>query len=182
MRVCPCGTALGSQKELIGVLDWPLLTGPAPIALSASAFAAAMWLLHATFRRRRLRVVIAVICACLLSAAVVTAAVAFLARNVWMFFPDRLDPAVSGWAGAGLFAVVVAGVHALTGRSLRRAVVSLTTALVIVAACANQINGAFGAYLTLRDALGISHTDQVPFPVDRAGLRLLPDIDPTESR
>ena len=62
------------------MLDWPLLTGPAPIALSASAFAAAMWLLHATFRRRRLRVVIAVICACLLSAAVVTAAVAFLAR------------------------------------------------------------------------------------------------------
>ena len=178
----PVRTSLGAQEELIGVLDWPLLTGPAPIALSASAFAAAMWLLHATFRRRRLRVVIAVICACLLTAAMVTVAVAFLARNVWMLFPDRLDPAVSVWAGAGLSAVVVAGVHALTGRSLRRAVVSLTAALVIVAACANQINGAFGAYLTLRDALGISQTDQVPFPVDRAGLRLLPDVDPTESR
>src|SRR5262245_5994104 len=141
--------ALRAQRELIGVLDWPLLTGPAPIALSASAFAAAIWLHYATFRRRRLRVVIAVIFACVLTAAMVTVAVAFLVRNVWMLFPDRLDPAVYVWAGAGLFAVAVGGVQALTRRSLRRAVVSLTAALVIVAACANQINSAFGAYLTL---------------------------------
>jgi hypothetical protein len=41
MRVCPCGTALGAHKKLIGMLNWPLLKSPAPIALSATAFAAA---------------------------------------------------------------------------------------------------------------------------------------------
>jgi len=28
-----------------------------------------------------------------------------LARNVWMLYPDNLEPAVYLWAGAGVFAV-----------------------------------------------------------------------------
>jgi hypothetical protein len=73
--------------------------------------------------------------ACLLVAAVVTAVVAHLARNVWMLYPDNLEPAVYLWAGAGVFAVNLTVTRVVTERKVGRAVVGLTAAVVVVAAC-----------------------------------------------
>ena len=75
------------------MLDWSLLSGPIPVVLRLSAVVAALWVLSRTLRaRRRLWVRWAQLIACLLVAAVVTAVVAHLARNVWMLYPDNLEP------------------------------------------------------------------------------------------
>ena len=88
------------------MLDWSLLSGPIPVVLRVSAVVAAIWLLSRTLRaRRQLWVKWVDLTGCLLVAAVVTAVVAHLARNVWMLYPDNLGPAVYLLAGAGVFAV-----------------------------------------------------------------------------
>jgi hypothetical protein len=55
-------------------------------------------------------------------------------------------------------------------------------AVAIVAACANQINAAYGAYLTPRDALGMTHYDDIALRDAKGDGRLLPEVDPVSSR
>ena len=136
------------------MLDWSLLSGPIPVVLRLSAVVAALWVLSRTLRaRRRLWVRWAQLIACLLVAAVVTAVVAYLARNVWMLYPDNLGPAIYLWSGAAVFAVNLTVTRVVTERNVGRAVVGVTAAVVVVAACANQVNAIYGAYVSPRDAL-----------------------------
>jgi hypothetical protein len=164
------------------MLDWSLLSGPIPVVLRVSAVVAAIWLLSPTLRARRQRWVKWVdLTACLLVAAVVTAVVAHLARNVWMLYPDNLAPAVYLWAGAGVFAVNLTVTRVVTERKVGRALVGLTAAVVVVGACANQVNTIYGAYVTPRDALHMVHPDDIALR-DAPSHRQLPDADPVESR
>ena len=165
------------------MLDWSLLSGPIPVVLRVSAVLAALWLLSRTLRaRRRLWTRWVELTTCLLLAAIVTAVVAYLARNVWMLYPDKLDVAVYLWAGAAVLAVTLTVTRVVTERKLGRATVALATAVVIVVACANQVNAIYGAYVTPRDALHMVHPDDIALRDAPSDPRLLPDADPVESR
>jgi len=90
------------------MLDWPLLTGAAPLAVQITAVIGAVWLIARTLRSHRsLWAKVAELTLCLGFAAGLTALLDHLARTVWMLFPDRLDPAIYGWVGAGIFAVTL---------------------------------------------------------------------------
>ena len=109
------------------MLDWSLLSGPIPVVLRVSAVLAAVWLLSRTLRaRRRLWTRWVELTTCLLLAAVVTAVVAYLARNVWMLYPDKLDVVVYLWAGAAVLAVTLTVTRVVTERKVGRALVGLT--------------------------------------------------------
>src|SRR6059036_2682014 len=78
-------------------------------------------------------------------------------------------------------AMCLALIRMVSERGVRRGVVVVTGAVVIVAACANQINIAYGAYLTPRDALGMTRYDDIALRDTTADGRLLPDVDPVSS-
>ena len=82
--------------------------------------------------------------------------------------------AVYLWAGAAVFAVTLTVTRVVTERKVGRAMVGLTAAVVIVAACANQVNAIYGAYVTPRDALHMVHPDDIALrdaPSDPAAAR-----------
>jgi S-formylglutathione hydrolase FrmB len=164
------------------VLDWSLLSGPVPVVLRLAALATGVWLVWLTLLwRRRGWLAIAELIACLLVAALATEVLDYLARTVWMLFPDRLDLAIYLWVGVALFAVCLAVRRIASRPRLRRGVVLVTAAVAIVAACANQINAAYGAYLTPRDALGLAHYDDIALRDAKGDGRLLPEVDPASS-
>jgi S-formylglutathione hydrolase FrmB len=167
----------------LAVLDWSLLSGPVPVVLRLVALAAVLWLVWLTLlRRRRGWRAIAELIACVLVAAIATVLLDHLARNVWMLFPDRLDLAIYLWVGLALFAVCLAATRIASRPRLRRGVVRVTAAAAIVAASANQINTAYGAYLTPRDALDMAHYDDIVLHDAKDDGRLLPDVDPVSSQ
>ena len=164
------------------MLDWSLLSGPMPVVLRVGAVVAAMWLLWRTLRARRRRwVKWTELATCLLLAAIVTAVAAHLARNVWMLYPDNLQAAIYLWAGIAVFAVSITVTRIVTERKVAPAVAGLAAAVVIVVACANQVNALYGVYLTPRDALHIAHPDDIALRDAPSHVRLLPDVDPVES-
>jgi S-formylglutathione hydrolase FrmB len=164
-------------------LDWSLLSGPVPIVLRVSAVAAALWIVSRTvLARRPVRVKIAELTACLVIAAIVTVILDHLARSVWMLFPDRLDPAIYLLTGAVAFAMCVAVTRVVSERRLPRGLLLVTAAAVVVAASADEVNAVYGAYPTLRDALGMAHTDDITLRDAHTDVRLLPDVAPVESR
>ena len=141
------------------MLDWPLLSGAVPIVLRVAAGIAGVGLICCVLvARRRLWVRISELVVCLVIAAGATALLDHMARTVWLLFPDRLQPAIYGWVGAGLFAVILAIVRAVTRGVLRQGTIALSAAgLVVLAAGANQVNAIYGTYLTPRDLFGIAH-------------------------
>ena len=75
--------------------------------------------------------------------------------------PDNLGPAVYLWSGAAVFAVNLTVTRVVTERNVGRAVVGVTAAVVVVAACANQVNTIYGAYVSPRNALHMVHPDDI---------------------
>jgi S-formylglutathione hydrolase FrmB len=125
---------------------------------------------------------IAELVGCLVIAAGVTALLDHLARTVWMVFPDRLQPAIYGWVGVGVFAVVLALVRAVSRGVLRRGTVVLSAAgLVVLAAGANQVNAIYGTYVTPRDLFGVAHHDDIALNDVVADVPVLPERIPVES-
>ncbi len=165
------------------MLDWPLLSGAVPIVLSVAAGIAGVGLICCvTVTRRRLWVKISELVACLVIAAGATAFLDHMARTVWMLFPDRLQPAIYGWVGAGLFAVILAMVRAVTRGVLRQGTIALTAAgLVVLAAGANQVNAIYGTYPTPRDLFGIAHQDDIALHDVVSNVPVLPKRVPVES-
>jgi S-formylglutathione hydrolase FrmB len=162
------------------VLDWALLSGPVPVALRLLAVVTAGWLVLWRIRRRG-RAVLAEVGVCLLVATAATAALDYLVRDVWELFPDRLDMGIYLWVVLAVAALCLAAKRVLSRpRRLRRSVGMAAAAVVVVAACANQVNAAFGAYLTPRAALDPARADDIALP-DR-DVRVLPDADPVSSQ
>lgn len=165
------------------MLDWPLLSGAVPIVLRVAAGIAGVGLVCCVLvARRRLWVRITELVVCLVIAAGATALLDHMARTVWLLFPDRLQPAIYGWVGAGLFAVILAIVRAVTRGVLRQGTIALSAAgLVVLAAGANQVNAIYGTYLTPRDLFGIAHADDIALHDVVFNVPVLPRRVPVES-
>jgi S-formylglutathione hydrolase FrmB len=150
---------------LVSPLDWQLLTGPVPVVLRLAAGAAGTWLL--------LRLMFAVggvwarvlrYTATLVVAVVLTATSAYLAREVWTLFPDRLPFVVHLWVGAAFFAAIVAVSVVISCRRWRTVVTAFIAASLVWVACANQVNGVYAAYPSPRDVLGLGPRDDITLP------------------
>lgn len=155
------------------MLDWSLLSGPAPLALSVMAIAAGIWLVVQVYRAAHSpRVIAKVSVVCTATAVTVPMIAVYLVRDVWAIFPDRLPVSVYIWLGVIVLAVSLAVAAMMLpvspGSSRRHALArSATTpvaAVLVVAASLNQINLVFAAYPTVRDAFGITRVDDIMLP------------------
>ncbi len=137
------------------MLDWPLVTGVAPIVLSALGAGALLVLLARRGRRWWSQSVPVVALG-----AAAGVGVAALEVSVLRLFPDRLPAVV--WCA---LAVALAGVGLAVAQTRqagwrRRTAVWLAAASVIAAA-ASQVNQSYGEFPTIRSALGLPLTNQV---------------------
>ncbi len=163
------------------MLDWPLLTGAAPLAVQITAVIGAVWLIARTLRSHRsLWAKVAELTLCLGFAAGLTALLDHLARTVWMLFPDRLDPAIYGWVGAGIFAVTLAVARCTSRVDERHGAASIAAGFVVLMACANQVNGIYGTYLTPRDLLGLPPHQDIALSDVASDVTVLPQVVPLE--
>ncbi|WP_433074359.1 alpha/beta hydrolase [Dactylosporangium sp. CA-052675] len=148
-------------------LDWPLLHGPVPFAVSAAAIASLGLLLHGVARHRPGRALVG--CA---AAATVAAAGGHLVDRVWRPFPDRLPPMVLVWAGCGLAGLALAALG-WPGARGRRRLLSTVAAAVALIGCLSEINAMFGQYDSLRAALGMRPANTVGLGDTTAAPRLV---------
>ncbi|PKV76674.1 alpha/beta hydrolase [Nocardia fluminea] len=162
------------------VLDWSLLSGPVPIVLRLLALAAAGWLLARMVLPRSPRHAVVVTGACAIAAATITVTAAYLARTVWLLFPDRLETSVYAWVFLGVFTVAITAVHTVTDRR-RYLPISVAAAITITAACGNQVNLEFEAFPTVADILTIERTPAVPFTDIGSPSGLLDDTHPIDT-
>ncbi|GAA3283447.1 esterase [Dactylosporangium vinaceum] len=136
-------------------LDWPLLHGPVPFAVSAAAIAALGLLLYGAARRRAGWALVA--CGV---AATLALTGGYVVDRVWRPFPDALPTMVLVWAGLGLAGVALAALW-WPGRGWVRRLLAVAAALVALAGCASEINAMFGQYDSLRAALGMRPSDMI---------------------
>ncbi|QNJ90107.1 esterase [Mycolicibacterium fluoranthenivorans] len=150
------------------MLDWPLLEGPIRTLLQVGAASLVAWLLIRLFGAPRpLSWKAALVAAGSVLAVAVTWLGQFVARHVLVLFPDRLTASVYVWVGIGLFVVCLGIGLAVIEQRRRLKVTALAACAVAVLACANQVNATFGAYPTVRYALGIAHPDDIALPASR---------------
>ncbi len=150
------------------MLDWPLLSGPLPLTIQIGAAIAGAWLLIRMALAPRSPLVKIISCvAYVTGAAVVTLVGDHLARNVWALFPDRIPLVVLLWAGGAVFTLCMAASLATVTNRWTVSTGLVVASVIVVAACANQVNAVFGAYPTPRDALGIARPDDVALPAVR---------------
>ncbi|MEV0355518.1 alpha/beta hydrolase-fold protein [Nocardia sp. NPDC050697] len=141
------------------MLDLALLDGAVPALLAVSALTGLIWLLAHSGPRP--------ITACLVAAGAVTATAAWLATDVFVLFPDPLEPRTYCSIGVAVFAALLA----VAGRRP----LGVLIALLVIAACANQVNADFAAYPTLRSVFEphapneIAFRDLRPAPVAELG-------------
>ncbi|MFD4293311.1 alpha/beta hydrolase [Rhodococcus sp. NPDC058532] len=144
------------------VYDRSLISGPLPWGVTVCAALGALWLLVGRsrptrrYRRRILPICVAAACAATLLGWVVI-------ERWWRPFPDPVDPAVYGWVGCALLAIMLAAARLVADRRVASAAASLAAALAIVAAVAAQVNLVFDAYPTVRDALGLPPANAIAF-------------------
>lgn len=161
------------------MLDWSLLTGATPILLRVAAAVAGVWLISHVLRSPRgPRARAGELSGCLVFAAALTAILDHLAREVWMLFPDRLQPAIYGWVGLGIFAVTLGLVRCTSRPGARQAAALIVASLIGVAACANQVNGIYGTYLTPRDLFGVAPHEDIALADIVSDVRVLPSVVP----
>jgi S-formylglutathione hydrolase FrmB len=147
------------------MLDMPLLSGPLRTLLQVGAVLLTAWLIVRLCRVPRSARWKAMV---MLAAAMVAGGVTWLgqyaAREIFVLFPDRLTASVYVWIWCGVCVVGLSiGVMiAERGRWIR--VVSVIACATVVLACGNQVNTVFGAYPTIRYALGMPHPDDIALP------------------
>jgi len=157
-------------------LDWSLISGPLPVILLPSALLALAWLAagrNAPGRGRLWRglpgrggarggsaggAVSArwlVVCVPLIvvAAGAVTALLTWLINNVWRPFPDLLPFTVVFWSWVALAGVVLTFARQPLLRTWPRRAAAIGAGVLVLAAAANQVNGYFGSYPSLRVVL-----------------------------
>lgn len=148
------------------MVDWPLTSGAAPVALAVAGCVALLFLVIQRHRRWWTRTVPVVLLAALALVAAGVGAVTALG-----VFPDPVPSAVWWAIGAGL----VATGFALAGRGgMVRRGLALAAVLVVLASAGNQVNVSFGQFPTLRAALALPVTGQADLSqVNRAAATLV---------
>jgi len=96
----------------------------------------------------------------ILVGALAGGAVILIVDVLWRPFPDPLPRGVAWWTGLSAGGFVLAVLR--PGRALGKALALLAVVVVVLAGMA-QVNHTFGAYPTLRTALGLPFPGQVPF-------------------
>jgi S-formylglutathione hydrolase FrmB len=147
------------------MLDMPLLSGPLRTLLQVSAVLLTAWLIVRLVRAPR--------SACwktmvVLASAMIAGGVTWLgqyaAREIFVLFPDRLTASVYVWIWCGVCVVgLLIGVLVAERGLLIRGLAVIACAAAVVA-CGNQVNAIFGAYPTIRYALGLPHPDDIVLP------------------
>lgn len=138
------------------MLDWSLISGPLRVVLLVAGVLAVLALLLGRGRRwwsRRVPVAVVV--------GVVAAVVLMLVVNLWWRpFPDPLPMVVPVWFGLTVAALSLA---VLRPSRWPTRVVALLAAGVVALSGAAQVNEHFGAYPTVRAALGVALPNQIDF-------------------
>jgi S-formylglutathione hydrolase FrmB len=151
-------------------LDWSLLTGPLPVILLAGALLAVAWLVAGRnapgrgWLRRGARggsaggaVSVPWLAVCVplvaLAAGVGVAVLTWLINNVWRPFPDLLPFPLVLWSWVALAGLLLAVARQPVLRTWPRRAAAIAAGVLVLAAAANQVNGYFQAYPSLRVAL-----------------------------
>ena len=151
-------------------LDWSLVAGPLPVILLVSALLALAWLAagrnapgRGFLRRgagrgsaggavsaRWLAIGVPLI---VMAAGGVTAVLTWLINNVWRPFPDLLPFTIVFWSWVALAGLALAVARQPLLRTWPRRAAAIAAGVLVLAAAANQVNGYFQAYPSLRVAL-----------------------------
>ena len=151
-------------------LDWSLIAGPLPVILLVGALLALAWLVAGRNAPRRSSVArgtrggsadgaVSVrwlaICVPLIvmAAGGVIALLTWLINNVWRPFPDSLPFTIVLWSWVALAGMVLALARQLLLRTWPRRAAAIAAGVLVLAAAANQVNGYFQAYPSLRVVL-----------------------------
>src|SRR5215475_9390968 len=186
-------------------LDWSLLAGPLPVILLAGALLALAWLAagrnapgqgwlrrgapgRGWLRRgartgsaggavsvRWLAIGVPLIVAL---AAGVIAVLTWLINNVWRPFADSLPFPVVLWSWVALIGLLLGFARQPLLRSWPRRAAAIAAAVLVLAAGANQVNGCFQAYPSLRVVLAAC---LVPKPVF-AGMPNVTEVVPKKGQ
>jgi hypothetical protein len=151
-------------------LDWSLVMGPLPVILLVSALLALAWLAagrnaprHTSLRRgahggsadgaasvRWLAICMPVI---VIAAGGIIALLTWLINNVWRPFPDLLPFTIVFWSWVALAGIVLAFARQPLLRTWPRRAAAIAAGVLVLAAAANQVNGYFEAYPSLKVVL-----------------------------
>jgi S-formylglutathione hydrolase FrmB len=156
-------------------LDWSLIAGPLPVIVLVSALLALAWLaagrnapgpgsLRRACRRRgacggsaggaaSVRWLAICVPLFVMAAGGVIALLTWLINNVWRPFPDSLPFTIVFWSWVALAGLVLAFARQPLLRTWPRRAAAIAAGVLVLAAAANQVNGYFQAYPSLRVAL-----------------------------
>jgi S-formylglutathione hydrolase FrmB len=151
-------------------LDWSLIAGPVPVILLIGALLALAWLAAGRNAPRRSSlnngvrggnasgaVSAAWLAICVpfivMAAAGITGLLTWLINNVWRPFPDLLPFTIVFWSWVALTGLVLAFARQPVLRTWPRRAAAIAAGVLVLAAAANQVNGYFQAYPSLRVVL-----------------------------
>jgi S-formylglutathione hydrolase FrmB len=151
-------------------LDWSLIAGPLPVILLIGALLALAWLAAGRNAPRRSSLkngspmgsasgaasaAWLAICVPLsvIAAGGVVALLTWLINNVWRPFPDLLPFTIVFWSWVALTGLVLAFARQPVLRTWPRRAAALAAGVLVLATAANQVNGYFQAYPSLRVVL-----------------------------
>jgi len=151
-------------------LDWSLIAGPLPVILLVSALLALAWLAAGRNAPRRgslrrgarggsaggaasVRWLVICVPLIVMAAGGVIALLTWLINNVWRPFPDLLPFTIVLWSWVALAGMVLAFARQPLLRTWPRRAAAIAAGVLVLAAAANQVNGYFQAYPSLRVAL-----------------------------
>jgi S-formylglutathione hydrolase FrmB len=151
-------------------LDWSLIAGPVPVILLIGALLALAWLAAGRNAPRRSSlnsgvhggnasgaVSAAWLAMCVpfivMVAAGITGLLTWLINNVWHPFPDLLPFTIVFWSWVALTGLVLAFARQPVLRTWPRRAAAIAAGVLVLAAAANQVNGYFQAYPSLRVVL-----------------------------
>ena len=151
-------------------LDWPLIAGPLPVILLVGALLALAWLAAGRNAPGRgslrsgacgrgaggaasVRWLVIWVPLIVMAAGGVIALLTWLINNVWRPFADVLPFTVVLWSWVALAGLVLALARLPLLRTWPRRAAAIAAGILVLAAAANQVNGYFQAYPSLRVAL-----------------------------
>src|SRR5215218_7751010 len=138
------------------MVDWSLVTGWLPAALTVIGMLILVGLVVLPPRRKWWRRALLLV----LATGVFVIALTVFVTHVWKPFPDAFPLSVLVWSWLGLSGVVLAAALIITKPRSWWAVGSAVAGLVVLVAIAGvQVNRAYGQYPTLGVALGLTRPE-----------------------